>query len=210
MNSLVTTVKDTRSEIGKLDLKFTKKIGHIVRIDGTLSIPGEGMTVTLEHVVSDDHSFAGKLNAGIGNLTWKGKIDGSSLGELLITGAMPGSSLNLDLKKSGDMLTGSLSVKNGDTSVIEAKVGLRVEKERFSLALDIADPETPIYQTHAEIDLTGKRTKWDGTIDTPSPTKPLSEMTKEIDELNPTRDMSGIELDTGAISPLPPNISKKR
>ena len=146
---------------------------------------------------NDDHSFEGKLNAGIGNITWKGKLDTASLRELKITGAMVGSSLLLDLKDDGNgTLKGPLSVKSGETPVVDAAVEMKAEKEKFRLALDIANPEDPSYKTHAEIDVTGKRSSWDGTITAPSPTVPFSTMSEEIQKLSPQtpiEDLSGTE-----------------
>ncbi len=202
LDTLKVTAKEWWADFATLDLKFTKKSSHLTRLDGTLSVPGQWLTVTLEHTNNEDRSFAWKLNAWIGNLTWKWKLDDERLAELAITGAMPWSSLSLDLKDTDGTLTGPLSIKSWDTPVIDAKVRLVLAKERFLLGLDIANPEDQSYQTHAEVEITGKRAPWDGSIETPSPTTPLSTLTSEIDAASQRTPSTGSTRLT-PFSPLP-------
>jgi hypothetical protein len=103
------------------------------------------------------------------------------MSELKIAGAMIGSSLLIDLKDDGkDILKGPFSVKAGDESVIDAQMALLAMREHFSLAVDIANPTDPSYRSHAEIDITGKRSVWDGTIDAPKDAIPYSTITDAL------------------------------
>ncbi len=201
MNSMKILAKEGTEEFAKLDAKFSKKWGKLTRIDATFEAPSQGLTITLEHVNNEDRSFEGKLNAWIGNIIWKGKLETTGLTELKITGAMAGSSLLLDLKNTGDStLKGPLSLKSGNTPIVDANVALKLNKEQFMLAVDIANPEDPEYTTHAEIDITGKRSPWSGDITIPSPVTPLKTLTDEISALTPNTENAPYE-DTGVLTP---------
>lgn len=114
---------------------------------------------------------------------------------------MAGSSLLLDLKNTGDStLKGPLSLKSGNTPIVDANVALKLNKEQFMLAVDIANPEDPEYTTHAEIDITGKRSPWSGDITIPSPVTPLKTLTDEISALTPNTENAPYE-DTGVLTP---------
>ena len=58
-----------------VDAKVTKEGDHITALDATFTSPAQGLTVTLTHKNNPDHTFEGKINAGIGNITWKGKVE---------------------------------------------------------------------------------------------------------------------------------------
>ena len=74
------------SEVARLESTIKKDDTNIRSIDMTFSAPAQGLTVTMENRSNPDGTFEGKLNAGIGNMTWKGKIDtNAGISDLHIT-----------------------------------------------------------------------------------------------------------------------------
>lgn len=55
-------------------------------LDVTLTTPE--LTFTMNHTNNADGTFEGKINGGIGNITWKGKTSDASLRELHVAGGM--------------------------------------------------------------------------------------------------------------------------
>lgn len=60
------------------------------------------LTITLNHTNNADGTFEGKLNGGIGNITWKGKISANGINDLHVTGAAMGTNLTADLTPDAD------------------------------------------------------------------------------------------------------------
>ena len=102
MSHIVLEVKDEGKELVKADMRMTRDSKKLTLLESTLEAPSQGMTVTLMHKNNPDQSFEGKIDGGIGNITWKGTVDTTSLTDLDITGAMAGASLSLDLKPGTD------------------------------------------------------------------------------------------------------------
>ena len=134
----------------------------------------------------------------MGNITWKGKTELlKGLTDLHITGAMAGSNLTIDLTPGADgMLRGPVLLKSGNAEVFRANAGLRLTGERFGIVLDIANPEDQKVSTHAEIDITGKRSPWSGEIKIPSPTTPLRTVTEELSKNTQSYDSDASGQDT--------------
>jgi hypothetical protein len=138
--------------------------------------------VTLEHTSNKDGTFEGKLNAGIGNMSWKGTLTQEGLTSLRVTGAMIGSSLDMDLSSSdkSTVISGPLVIKSGDETVISADVSLKATRDQFMLVLDVASPEDPKIRSRGKIDITAKRESWNGTIMIPKEYKKFQEFTDAI------------------------------
>ena len=170
----------------------------IKEVDATFSSPVQGLTLRLTHKNNPNRTFEGKIDGGVGNITWKGKTELlKGLTDLHITGAMAGSNLTIDLAPGADdMLRGPVLLKSGNTEVFRANAGLRLTGERFGIVLDIANPEDPKVSTHAEIDITGKRSPWSGEIKIPSPTTPLRTVTDELSKNTRSYDTDGSGQDT--------------
>ena len=177
-------------EMARLESTIKKDGKRVNSINMTLTAPTQGITVTLEHLSNADGTFDGKLNAGIGNITWKGKVDKNmGLSELHVTGAMMGSSLTLDLTPAADgVLRGPLLAKSGDATLVSANIGLTAKKEEFTLLVDVESPEDPKIRSRAEISITGKREPWSGTITPPKDTKNFKDFADEITALSPQED----------------------
>ena len=54
----------------------------------------------MTHIYRADGTFEGKINGGVGSITYNGILGKEGLKALKITGAMIGSSMNLDLASS--------------------------------------------------------------------------------------------------------------
>lgn len=161
-----------------------KKFSHF---DAKLTSKQDGLSLSLEHNQASDGTFTGSLDAGIGNLSWNGKIsDTLSLESFHLKGAMIGSSLTLDLTPGTDgMLHGPLLLKSGDEVVIEATVGLILNKEKIHLVLDVPNPDMPDISSHAEIHVEGKKEKWSGNIEIPKESTPFSELSEALRAIAP-------------------------
>ena len=99
---------------------------------------------------------------------------------------MVGASLSLDLTPwTWGMLTGPLLLKSGDEIVVQANVWLIMNKEKVHLMLDVANPETPEINSHAEIQLEWKKEPWSWNIDIPENSTPFSELSEALRMLAP-------------------------
>ncbi len=184
------TASQSGAEMMSVVGNVKKEGDRIARIDMTLSAASEWLTVTLEHLSSADGNFEWKLNAGIGNLTWKGKLEKTGLAEFHLGGAMIGSSLKMDLLPgTGSMLRWPLILKSGDDTLVSADIWLQVSREQLTLMLDVISPEDPSMKSHAEIDIRGRRTPWSGNIEAPKDTKPFKLFADELSALMPKNDM---------------------
>lgn len=207
--SSVLFVEDGQEQ-ARLESTIKKDGKRLSEINMTLSAPNQGITVTLEHRANADGTFDGKLNAGIGNMTWKGKLDKKmGLAELHVTGAMMGSSLTMDLTPAADgILRGPLVAKSGDATLVSANIGLTANSEEFTLLVDVASPEDPKIRSRGEISITAHREPWSGTIDAPKDTKKFKDFAKEISELSPKEDpFQETTIDT--MTPTPIEIPSK-
>ena len=95
-------MKDEGKELIKATIRMTRDSKRLTLLEAILEAPSQGMTATLIHKNNPDQSFEGKIDGGIGNITWKGTFDTTSLTDLDITGAMAGTSLSLDLNPGTD------------------------------------------------------------------------------------------------------------
>ena len=192
-------------EMARVESTIKKDTAGVRSINIVFSAPAQGLSVTIENQENPDGTFVGKLNAGIGNVSWNGKIESQNgLRELHIAWAMIGSSLALDLIPGNDgMLRGPLLVKSGDAILTSANVWLTVTKEEFSLIVDVASPEDPKVRSRGEIRITGKRDPWSGTITIPKNTKKFKDFADEISALSPKEDpFTEMSLDTESPSSL--------
>ncbi len=177
-------------EMARLEGTIKKDDKNVHTLNMTFYAPAQWLTVTLENRSNPDGTFDGKLNAGIGNMSWKGKLEpNKGISDLHVTWAMIGSSLSLDLTPAADgMLRGPMLVKSGDATLISADIGLIAKKEEFTLIVDVANPDDAKVKSHGEISITARRAPWSGTINIPKDTKKFKDFASEISALSPKED----------------------
>jgi hypothetical protein len=168
-NAMTLSISNAGNEVAKLDGTLKKEGDAIRSISMKFEAPEQGLTLTLEHTISPDGNFEGKLNAWVGTMSWKGAATKEKwLTNFKLNAAMMGSSLEMNLVPGADgLLRWPLSVKSGDTAIISAEIWLKVNAEEFTLIADVASPEEPSMKSHAEISITGKRDSWNGAIESP-------------------------------------------
>lgn len=181
-NTISFIAKENNAELLNLSGSITKDGSKVDSINMTLS--AQWMTAELIHKNNKDGSFVGKLNFGIGNISWKGAFDHDALTALSVVGAVIGKSLSLDLTKSSDdIIRGPLVVKSWSDEISHASIGLRLIPERFLLTVDMPMPgatDPSSGQSHAEIDITAKNVKTPVTIATPSPVQSFKTLSDEL------------------------------
>lgn len=99
-NTFVMSMSEGGKEVARLQGSMKKEGERLSALTLNFTAPDQGLTVTLEHKYNADKTFEGNLNAGIGNITWKGSMGSEGLSSLKVTGAMIGSSLDMNLVES--------------------------------------------------------------------------------------------------------------
>jgi hypothetical protein len=203
-NEFVFTTVQWGEEVARLDGTIKKEWKTLRSIRMNFSAPAQWLTVTMENTYNPDGTFAGKLNAGIGNISWKWKIEPNKwLSDMHITGAMIGSSLTLDLTGATDMiLRGPLLIKSGDAIITSANIGLKATSEEFMLTADVANPEDPKARSRGEISIKAKRESWNGSINPPKDSKRFQEFADALSALAPSSDSGFTEVEEN--SPIGP------
>lgn len=61
--------------MARVESTIKKDTAGVRSINIVFSAPAQGLSVTIENQENPDGTFVGKLNAGIGNVSWNGKIE---------------------------------------------------------------------------------------------------------------------------------------
>jgi hypothetical protein len=130
-----------------------------------------------------------------------------------VTGAMIGSSLDIDLGSSDKtgILSGPLLLKSGEDTIISANLELKATTDQFMLSVDVASPEDEKIRSRGMIDITAKRESGSDDIVAPRDTKKFQEFADALGALG--RDESFIEnidsqgqsIESPMATPIPPS-----